>query len=89
MSGEQPLSGASDSRGLNKLTRESEFMDTTQTKLLKKNTPPESDPTKIDRNAPAGSENSLGEESVRDGRPSTDDNIVEAIDEETPGLAGN
>ena len=55
----------------------------------KMNTPPESDPTKIDRNAPAGSENSLGEESVRDGRPSTDDSVVEAIDEETPSLAGN
>ena len=60
-----------------------------QTKLLKKETPPESDPTKIDRNAPASSENSLGAESVRDGRPSTDDNVIEAIDEETPRLAGN
>jgi hypothetical protein len=55
----------------------------------KKNTPLESDPTKIDRNAPAGSESSLGAESVRDGRPSTDDSVVEAMDEETPGLAGN
>jgi hypothetical protein len=52
-------------------------------------TPPESDPTKIDRNAPAGSKNSLGAESVRDGRPSTDDSVVEAMDEETPPLAGN
>ena len=51
-----------------------------------KRTPPESDPTKIDRNAPAGSENSLGAESVRDGRPSTDDSVVEAMDEESPGL---
>jgi hypothetical protein len=41
---------------------------------------------KIDRNAPAGSPNSLGEESVRDGRPSTDDSIVEAIDEEDPAI---
>jgi hypothetical protein len=64
-------------------------MATTQETNPKKNTPPESDPTKIDRNAPAGGENSLGEESVRDGRPSTDDNVVEAIDEETPGLVGN
>jgi hypothetical protein len=55
----------------------------------KKNTPPESDPTKTDRNAPAGSKSSLGAESVRNGRPSTDDEVVEAIDEETPGLAGN
>ena len=51
-----------------------------------KNTPPESDPTKIDRNAPAGSEDSLGAEGVRDDRPSTDDNVVEAMDEESPGL---
>jgi hypothetical protein len=40
--------------------------------------------TRIDPTAPAGSENSLGEESIRDGRPTTDDSIVEAIDEETP-----
>jgi hypothetical protein len=41
---------------------------------------------KIDRNAPAGSESSLGAESVRDGRPATDDSVVEAIDEEGPGI---
>ena len=48
----------------------------------------ESDPRfrKIDRTAPAGSENSLGAESVRDGRPATDDGTVEAIDEEGPGI---
>ena len=39
---------------------------------------------KIDLKAPAGSKNSLGEESIRDGRPTTDDDTVEAIDEETP-----
>jgi hypothetical protein len=50
-----------------------------------KDTPPESDPTKIDRNAAAGSKTSLGAESVRAGRPSTDDSVVEAMDEETPG----
>jgi hypothetical protein len=50
-------------------------------------TPSESDPNKIDRNAPAGSENSLGAESVRDGRPATDDSVVEAIDEEGPGIS--
>jgi hypothetical protein len=54
-----------------------------------KSTPPKSDPTKIDRNAPAGTENSLGAQSVRDGRPSTDDSVVEAMDEEIPPLAGN
>lgn len=49
-------------------------------------TVPASDPeiSDIDRAAPAGSENSLGAQSVRDGRPSTDDSVVEAIDEQTP-----
>jgi hypothetical protein len=42
--------------------------------------------SKIDPTAPAGSENSLGEESIRDGRPSTGDDVVEAIDEEGPGV---
>ena len=48
----------------------------------------ESDPrsVKIDPTAPAGSENSLGAESVRDGRPNTDDGTVEAIDEEGPDI---
>jgi hypothetical protein len=41
---------------------------------------------KIDPKAPAGSPNSLGEESVRDGRPATDSSVVEAIDEEGPGI---
>jgi hypothetical protein len=49
-------------------------------------TPPESDPTKVDRNAPAGSGDSLGAESVRNGRPATDDSVVEAMDEESPNL---
>jgi hypothetical protein len=60
-------------------------MDTTQEKqptVMSRKTPPESDPTKIDRNAPAGSSTSVGAESVRDGRPSTDDSVVEAMDEE-------
>jgi hypothetical protein len=39
---------------------------------------------KIDPTALAGSRNSLGAESVRDGRPTTDDDIVEAMDEATP-----
>ena len=43
-------------------------------------------PHAIDRAAPAGSENSLGAQSVRDGRPATDDSIVEAMDEEGPGI---
>jgi hypothetical protein len=37
---------------------------------------------KIDPEAPAGSKESLGAESVRDGRPATDDSTVEAMDEE-------
>ncbi len=43
-------------------------------------------PVKIDRTAPAGSKNSLGAQSVRDGRPVTDDSVVEAMDEEGPGI---
>jgi hypothetical protein len=39
-----------------------------------------------DPSAIAGSTNSLGEESRRDGRPATDDNVVEAIDEEGPEI---
>jgi hypothetical protein len=42
---------------------------------------------RIDRTAPAGSENSLGAQSVRDGRPGTDDGVVEAIDEEGLGTS--
>jgi hypothetical protein len=41
----------------------------------------------IDRTAAAGSENSLGAQSVRDGRPATDDSVVEAMDEEGPGIS--
>jgi hypothetical protein len=40
----------------------------------------------IDRNAPAGSKNSLGAQSVRDGRPATDDSVVEAMDEQDPAI---
>jgi hypothetical protein len=48
----------------------------------------ESDPraTTIDLAAPAGNERSLGAESVRDGRPATCDDVVEAMDEEGPGI---
>jgi hypothetical protein len=45
-------------------------------------------PSDIDPRAPAGSENSLGAKSVRDGRPATDDATVEAMDEESPDLTG-
>jgi hypothetical protein len=40
----------------------------------------------IDPTAPAGSPNSLGAESVRDGRPATDSSVVEAMDAEGPGI---
>ena len=36
-------------------------------------------------NAPAGAPDSLGAESIRDGRPSTCDDVVEALDEAGPG----
>jgi hypothetical protein len=42
--------------------------------------------TTIDLAAPAGSKSALGAESVRDGRPATHDEVVEAIDEEGPGI---
>jgi hypothetical protein len=54
------------------------------TQETSKNTEPHIN--KIDPTAPAGSENSLGEESIRDGRPATGDDVVEAIDEEGPGI---
>jgi hypothetical protein len=41
---------------------------------------------KPDPNAAAGSGNSLGAESVRNGRPTTDDEVVEAMDEMGPGV---
>jgi hypothetical protein len=44
-------------------------------------------PHAIDPAAPAGSENSLGAESVRDGRPASQDEVVEAMDEEGPGVS--
>ena len=45
-----------------------------------------SDSREIDLSAPAGSKSSLGAESVRDGRPATDDEVVEAMDEMGPGV---
>lgn len=35
--------------------------------------------------APAGSSSSVGAQSIRDGRPSTRDDVVEAMDEAGPG----
>jgi hypothetical protein len=59
------------------------------TKNVGKETPPESDPTKMDRAAPAGGENYLGAESVRGDRPATEDRTVRAIDGEYPGHHGS
>jgi hypothetical protein len=59
-------------------------MSTTQDKTTSSNSD-EVRLTGIDRTAPAGSKNSLGAQSVRDGRPASDDGVVEAIDEEGPG----
>jgi hypothetical protein len=53
---------------------------------ISKVTPPESDPTKIDRDAAGGAKNSFGAQS---GRPSTDHSVVEVMNEEVPPLAGN
>jgi hypothetical protein len=61
-------------------------MSTTQEKPTRNNSD-EVRLTGINRNAPAGSENSLGAQSVRDGRPGSDDAVVEAIDEEGPGTS--
>ena len=54
------------------------------TRKIGKDIPPGSDASKIDRNAPAGSENSLGAENVRVACPAADDGTVETIDEEVP-----
>ena len=48
---------------------------------------PSPSPNTPDPNALAGTTNSLGEESRRDGRPTTDDTVVEAIDEEGPEIS--
>jgi hypothetical protein len=53
---------------------------------MAENQPDQIQRSKIDRNAPAGSENSLGAQSVRDGRPATDDSVVEAMDEQDPAI---
>lgn len=42
--------------------------------------------TPIDRKAPAGARNSLGAKSDCNGRPTTDDSVVEAKDELDPSI---
>jgi hypothetical protein len=51
-------------------------------------TPPESDPRKVNRNVPAGSETSLVPEDFDVIRPK-DGGTLKPIDEETPNLVGN
>jgi hypothetical protein len=47
---------------------------------------PNSRAIKVDPAALAGSKNALGAESIRDGRPAAGDDVVEAMDEEGPGV---
>jgi hypothetical protein len=61
-------------------------MAASQKETRKRFTPPESNRTKIDLTAPAGSAKSLGAMSVRDERPATCDDVVEAMDEVGPGI---
>ena len=51
-------------------------------------TPPESDPRKENRTIPEGNQTSPAPEDFQDIRPK-DDGVVQTIDKETPGLAGN
>jgi hypothetical protein len=46
-------------------------------------------PIKVDPTAPAGSKSSLGAQSIRDGRPASCDDVVEAMDEEGPGITAS
>jgi hypothetical protein len=54
----------------------------------RKSATPAADPcsTTTDRNAPAGSKTSLGAKSDCNGRPTSDDSVVEAMDEQGPLL---
>jgi len=47
---------------------------------------PDTCSTKTDPAAPAGSKNSLGAKSDCNGRPSADDSVVEAKDEQSPAI---
>lgn len=58
---------------------------TSKNVVTKSNPTPATESHTIDREAPAGTENSLGAESVRDGRPTTNNDVVEAKDEMPPG----
>jgi len=58
---------------------------TSQTGGNQKSGPEEDTKLRPDPAAPAGSPSSVGAESVRDGRPSSCDDVVEAMDEAGPG----
>jgi hypothetical protein len=47
---------------------------------------PDTCSTNTDLSAPAGSKNSLGAKSDCNGRPTTDDSVVEAMDEQGPAI---
>ena len=58
----------------------------TQTHSANASTRSDSCDTPIDPNAPAGAKNSLGAKSDCNGRPTTDDSVVEAKDELDPAI---
>lgn len=60
-------------------------IDTSATKPASNAEPPAC-AQKTDPSAPAGTSGSLGSKSDCNGRPSTDDSVVEAIDEQGPAL---
>jgi hypothetical protein len=47
------------------------------TTFIGHNTPPETDPTTMDANAPAGSQKRIGAESIHGDRPPPDNSVVE------------
>jgi hypothetical protein len=49
-------------------------------------TAPDTCSTSTDPSAPAGAKNSLGAKSDCNGRPTTDDSVVEAMDEQGPAI---
>jgi hypothetical protein len=78
------LMGATQEKAIGNISKDTESANKEADSKVNKEA--DSKVNKIDRTAPAGSANSLGAESVRDGRPATDDSVVEAIDEEGPEI---
>jgi hypothetical protein len=59
-----------------------------QETVVSRKTPPESDPTKMDRNTPADTPAPSVTENVPEKRPKSDDSGVESINEEVPPVGG-